>query len=222
MKWKTGSSQQKFKIPSTHVHHLIDDQMTLVMRAWGSSEYNQKIIEEISYYLSSAQADLDITSPFDFKENLTSLANKTRVALLLAHDYFYKSVNKSEFSVGFEAVVFFRNKKELAWSGVGRFSLKKIEHNYLHTLFDMGTDRDREILLPVELLGVENDVEINSGSLLISEHCQFLLSSEFQGNLLLPSNGNLTADPNELTQPIDHVKPSHSSMSYWYALVNFD
>ncbi len=212
MKWISRSSQQKLKMPLTQVYHLLDNQMALVVRAWGSQEYNQKLIDEVSHYMSSAQADLDVTSPFDFKENLSSLANKTRISLMLAHDFFYKTQNKDDFTVGFEVAVLFQLKNELAWSSVGRFSLKKIKSTYLQTLFDTGTDRDVETLLPVELLGVEREVEISSGSLLLVPQTQLLLTSEYGGILVSESTTAQQAS----------LRPSHTTMSYWYSLISGD
>jgi hypothetical protein len=212
MKWISRSSQQKSKMPLTHIYHLLDNQMTLVVRAWGSQEFNQKLIDEVSYYLSSAQADLDVTSPFDFKENLSSLTNKTRISLLLAHDFFKKTQNESEFTVGFEVVVFFRIKNELSWASVGRFSLKRIKNLYMQTIFEIGTDRDDETLLPVELLGVEGDVEINSGSIEVKANTQLLLASVYGGHLVFESKSS----------EITHLLPINNTMSYWYSLINVD
>lgn len=212
LKWSSRSSQQKLKMPITQVYHLLDNQMTLIVRAWGSQEFNPKFIEEVSYYLSSAQADLDVTSPFDFKENLSSLANRTRISFLLAQDFFYKTQNKTEFNVGFEAVVLFQNKNELAWSSVGRFGLKLIRNQYMQTLFDAGTDRDEETLLPPELLGVEAEVEINSGSILLNSDTQLLLSSVFGGDIVLDLK-----DKKQAT-----IHPSNPSMTYWYSLITVD
>jgi len=212
MKWSSRSSQNNLKMPATQVYHLLDNQMTLVVRAWGSQEFNQKLIDEISFYLSSAQADLDVTSPFDFRENLSSLANKTRISLLLAHDFFYKSQNKSEFSVGFETTVFFQSKNELAWSSVGRFSFKRIKDLYLQTLFDSGSSLDEQILLPVELLGVEKEVEINSGSMYLEPQSQLLLASVYGGDLVFDSaSGGKT-----------HLQAANDSTTYWYSLMTVD
>ena len=202
MKWISRSSQQKLKMPTTQVYHLLDNQLTIVARAWGSQEYNKKLIDEISYYMSSAQADLDVTSPFDFKENLSSLTNKTRISVLLAQDHFYKTINKTEFTVGFEVTVFFQIKNELAWSSVGRFALKKMENNFVHTLFETGSDRDQETLLPIALLGVERDVEISSGSMQLTDHTQIILASTNSGHLS------------------ENLIPSHAEMTYWYLVLN--
>lgn len=199
-------------MPPTQVYHLLDDQMSLAVRAWGSQEFNQKFIDEISFYLSTAQADLDVTSPFDFRENLSSLANKTRIALLLAHDFFYKSQNKAEFSVGFEAAVFFQSKNELAWSSVGRFGLKRIKDRYLQNLFESGSAIDDQILLPVELIGVEKEVEIISGSMHLDSQTQLLLSSVYGGDLVFA-----VTTSNQM-----HLQPVNNSTTYWYSLITVD
>lgn len=212
MKWVSRSSQQKLKMPTTQVYHMLDDQMTLVVRAWGSQEHNQKLMDEVSHFMSSAQADLDVTSPFDFRENLSNLANKTRISLLLAHDLFYKTENKNDFAVGFEVAVLFRIKNELAWSSVGRFSMQKINSTYFQTLYASGSDRDDETLLPTELLGAEKEVEINSGSMLINAHTHILLSSVCGGELLFKANNDSQAS----------IVPSNNSMTYWYSLVSPD
>lgn len=212
MKWITRSSQQFLKMPTTQVYHLLDGQLSLAVRAWGSQEFSQKFVDEVSFYMSSAQADLDVTSPFETRENLSSLANKTRIALLLAHDFFYKSQNKTEFAVGFEATIFFQSKTELAWSSVGRFSLKKMKDLYLQTIFDSGTDRDEETLLPVELIGAEKEVEISTGSVIIDSNVQLLLSSVYGGELIFDS----------VTSKNANLQPMNSKMTYWYSLMTVD
>lgn len=212
MQITTRSFAGKFHWPSTNVVTLLDKQLSIFFRSWGSVDYNQKLTDEISHYLATAQADIEVTSPFEYKENLSSLANKTRVSLLLAHDYFCKFVNKSEFTVGFEACVFLRNKQELAWASAGRFSLKKIHSNYLQTIFELGSDLDSQILLPADLLGAEVDSEIHAGSVNCSEQSQYVISSVFQGELTrqLSLDGQL------------HFLPTSSDTAYWYSVIKGD
>lgn len=209
MKTVVRSFMPDQKWPTTQVLHLLDGQMTLCFRSWGSQDYNQKLIDEVTHYMSSAQADIDVTSPFDFKENLSSLANKARIALLLVHDYFYKVTNKNEFLVGFEALILFRLKKEIAWASVGRFSLQKIQSDYLQTIFEVGSDLDSQILLPAQLLGVEIDVELQVGSVEASETSELLVCSVFEGRLTqLPS---LKAEVQFTT--------TTPKTAYWYVLI---
>ena len=96
MKFFSRTAYTGPRLANTNVLNLLDDQLILVLRSWGSSDYNQKFIDEVKHYLSSTQADIEVTTPFDYQENLSGLANRTRVSLLLAHDLFYKSENKNE------------------------------------------------------------------------------------------------------------------------------
>ena len=126
-----------------------------------------------------------MTSPFDYLENLTSLANKVRISLLLAHDYFYKVENKNSLSVGFETTVLMKVKNEIAWAAVGRFDLFKITKHGSQILSGTGTDRDQVILLPVDMLGVEKDFEMRCGSLLVTNE-SLLISSTYKN--FFPTN----------------------------------
>ena len=135
MKIISRSAYQQQKLAATETHKLLDDQLIVFLRSWGSSDYNQRFIDEVTHYMSSAQADIEVTTPFDYLESLSSLANRTRVSLLLAHDLFYKNENKSEYLVGFEAAVMFRQKTELAWSSVGRFAVDKVMPQGVNRIF---------------------------------------------------------------------------------------
>ena len=209
MRIETHSHQGLLKMPTTSVHQLLDDQLTIFLRSWGSQDYDQKFIEEVSHFLSTAQADIEVTSPFDFAENLTQLANKVRVAILLAHDYFYKIENKNFFSVGFECLILMRSKNELAWGAVGRFDLYELEGQATGILTAVGTDRDRQTLLPIELLGVEREIELRCGSTRFSENT-FVASSVYQNQIQF----NLVAGS-------DQWSIGHQSVngSYWYSKI---
>ncbi len=209
MNLTTRSQQGNLLLPATQIYTLLDGQLTLFLRAWGSQDYNQKFIDEVSHYLSSAQADIDVTSPFEYHENMTTLANKTRIAVLLAHDLFFKTDNVNELTVGFEAAVFFQTKTELAWSSVGRFGLKKYQKQNVNTLFEAGADRDHETLLPVELIGVEKDIEIQTGSLYFEKEMQLLLYSCYNGEIICN---------NQSAQPLIFEARS-LDMTYWYSLM---
>ncbi|MBY0554577.1 hypothetical protein K2P97_08615 [bacterium] len=211
MKFVTRSVQSENRLAQTNVFKLLDDQLILILRAWGSTDYNQKFIDEVSHYLSSTQADLEVTTPFDYQENLSSLANRTRVSLLLVHDLFYKSENKNEYAVGFEATILFKSKNELAWSSVGRFAIDKVGKHSLNTYLKNGSDLDIETLLPVQLIGVEREIDITSGSIAISENSKIIVSSTYNCNLLL--NTEAKSDNNL----IDIYPPSGGS--YWFSVI---
>lgn len=192
---------------------LLDGQLILILRAWGSTDYNQKFIDEIEHYLSSTQADLEVTVPFHFQENLSSLANRTRISILLVHDLFLKNENKTEYLVGFEATVLFKSKTELAWSSVGRFSIDKVYQNSLRTYTKNGSDLDIEVLLPVQLIGVENDIDISSGSMRISDKDKIIISSTCGCQI------QISEQDQQLSCPID---VNLSRGAYWYSVISIE
>ncbi len=203
------SHQGIFKMPSTTVHQLLDDKLIIYLRSWGSQDYDQKFIEEVMYFLSTAQADIEVTSPFDYLENLSPLANKVRISLLLAHDYFYKIENKSSFSVGFETAVLMKVKNEIAWAAVGRFDLFKKSDSDLQIVSATGTDRDQFLLLPVDLVGVEKDFDMRCGSLLSTDQPLFV-SSTFKNKLYLDTGNNLQESAARLIDP---------DGTYWFSKI---
>ncbi len=209
MRYTTESQQGQYKLPNTAVVQLLDGELTIFMRPWGSQDYNQKFVDEISHYLSTAQADVEITSPFDNIENVTSLANKVRVAILLAHDHFFKIENATSFAVGFECAVLLKNKNETAWAAVGRFNILKRSGKHCFAISIAGTDQDEQILLPVDLLGVERDFELRCGSVLVHDE-DLIVASAYQGDLAFKKNFN----SNQW-----EINTSEAPLTYWFSTV---
>lgn len=203
------SHQGIFKMPSTSVHRLLDDKLIIFLRSWGSQDYDQKFIEEVMYFLSTAQADIEVTSPFDYLENLSPLANKVRISLLLAHDYFYKIENKNSLSVGFETAVLMEVKNEIAYGAVGRFDLFKKSEFELQVLSATGTDKDHFLLLPIDMVGVEKDFDIRCGSLMATDY-PLIVSSTFRNNLILQKDEKLQDLTIGLTDP---------NGTYWFSKI---
>ena len=178
------------KLAATNVSSLLDNKLILILRSWGAAEHNQKFIDEVVHYLSSTQADIEVTTPFEYHENLSALANRTRVALLLAHDYFYRNENKNEYLVGFEATVLFESISEIAWSSVGRFEIGKIVGEIIRPYVNNGTDLDSETLLPVQLIGIEREIDITSGSLALHSDEKIVVASTFRNQIFVNENSN--------------------------------
>ena len=206
MKSSVKAGYSKLHLANTNVMSLLDEQLILILRPWGSSEYNQKFIDEVTHYLSSTQADIEVTTPFDYQENLSSSANRTRVALLLAHDLFYKNENKGEYVVGFEATILFKTQNEIAWSSVGRFGIHKLAPTHLNTFHKCGSDLDVETLLPAQLIGVEREIDVVSGSIRQdSEGHKIIVSSTYGCEIIFNENSGVEINP--------------ATGTYWYSAV---
>jgi hypothetical protein len=180
MRTITKSSGGSQKMPSTQMVSLLNDRLIIAIRSWNGVDSNQKIIDEISHYLSSVEADLEVTSPFEYSENMTVLANKVKIAMLLANESIYSTENRTAYQSGAEVTILFQKDSELAWASIGRFSAEAIKEERKMKLFDSGAKFDDEILLPVNLIGIIRHPEVLAGSLVIKKLQRLDLKSLFQ------------------------------------------
>lgn len=217
MKYSVRLQQSKNqKLPTTYTYSLLEEDLLVFLRPWGSQDYNQRFLDEVTHYLSSALADVDVTTPFDFEDHLTTLGNKLKVALLIAHDFFYKFENKSVYSVGFEASLLFRLKNEIAWASIGRFDLYEETQNQTRLIHALGSDLDlhQDVLLPIELLGLEKDFSISCGSIQVSSDSKLTLVSIFGASNLISANSKQDIST--------YLEQASELTSLWSAQVKID
>ena len=124
MKWQQRASQHVYKLPPTKLYPALDNKLLIVLRGWGGPDAAQGVIDEITQYLSATQADLDLTTPFTFIEGVSQVANRLRISALLANDRLCKFENKEFYSAGFEILMIYQSKNELAWLSFGNFSIQ--------------------------------------------------------------------------------------------------
>ncbi|MBC7754822.1 MAG: hypothetical protein H7Z71_11330 [Moraxellaceae bacterium] len=167
------------KMPNTQTATLLNDHLIIFIRSWNGPEIAQKIIDEVNHYMSSVEADLEVTSPFGFSENLSALTNKVKIAMLLANDNIYNTENKEIYQHGAEVAIVFQKDSEISWACVGRFSLEAQKENRKIKLFDSGSRFDDAILLPVNLIGIMKDPEILAGSISTKKLQQLEIKSVF-------------------------------------------
>lgn len=168
-----------YKFPETTTYSLLDDHLLIFLRSWNGHDAEQKVIDEINHFLSAANADLEVTTPFEFIENISSLANKVRISILLANDIIFKTENREQFQQGFEIAVIFKNNNEIAWSTVGRFQLSVEKQNLHFSISHGGQFLDDQILLPVALVGIDREPRVLSGSLPAKNIEKIEVRSEF-------------------------------------------
>lgn len=181
MKFKVSSHNGQQKFPQTHVHSLLNDNLLVCLRLWSGPEAEQKVIDEVLRYLSAADADLEVTTPFDYIESLSSLSNKVRVALLLANEALYVD-NKEKYSQGFEIAVCYKHNKEITIGSVGRFAFTAEKKDKSFVVFESGGFLDDLVLLPTDLLGIEREIEIKCASVSMRDLVAIQLSSKYDQN----------------------------------------
>lgn len=179
MKIQISAFSEKYKFPQTQLHTLLDDQLLIFLRSWSGIDSNQKVIDEITHFLSAANADLEVTTPFEFVENLSSLANKVRISVLLANDIIYKTENKEKYLQGYELAIVFKNQQEIVWSTVGRFEITAIKNKKNISIINTGQFLDDQILLPIDLLGLQREPAVLTGSLSVKNLESICVESHF-------------------------------------------
>ncbi|AZZ35709.1 hypothetical protein CIK05_02470 [Bdellovibrio sp. qaytius] len=181
MKAKINSHNGEQKFPQTRIHSLLNDNLIICIRLWSGPEVEQKAVDEIARYLSAADADLEVTTPFDYIESISSLANKVRVALLLANEAIYLD-NKEKYSQGFEVAICYKHSKEVSIGSVGRFAFNAEKKDKSFTMFESGAFLDDLVLLPTDLLGVEREVDIKCSSVSTRDLTSIQIDSTFDQN----------------------------------------
>ncbi len=179
MKSQITGHSDKFKFPATQVYSLLDDQLHIFLRSWNGNDANQKVIDEINHFLSAANADLEVTTPFEFIENLSSMANKVRISILLANDVIYKTENKEKYLQGFELAIVFKSQQEIVWSTVGRFEIRATKNQKNISVSHGGQFLDDQILLPVSLLGIDREPHVLTGSISVKNLDSLQIHSDF-------------------------------------------
>lgn len=176
MKCIEQSFNGHLKLPHTQIAMFLNDQLMLAVRSWTGTDHVQTIIDEIAHFLSAADAELEITTPFDYLESLSALANKVRVALLLANDTLY-SHNKEKYLFGFEVAVCYKNQNEVVLASMGRFSVQYTKKSKNFDLYKSPGLLDELTLLPGNLMGVDKNPHIECCSFSSHELAQIELSS---------------------------------------------
>lgn len=164
MNYEIQSQNGVLKLPHTAVFNEMSSDLLIFIRSWCGEDLQQKVLSEITRYLSATDADLEVTSPFEYVENLSSVANKARVALLMANEALYGE-NKDQHKYGYEVALCYKKSNEICIASVGRFSFKYQKKNKMIQLYESAGFADDLTLLPSQLLGIEKSIEIKISSI---------------------------------------------------------
>lgn len=211
--------------PATFVE--TDGSLVVVATSWGHFEHAQRVVDEVSKYMSAARADVEVTSPFEFLSCLTDEVNYLRTAILIANEALYRSENKSEYQSGVEVLVLYRKESQVAWAQVGAPSLllkrKDLALQPISTPLDFSVDLSRDGLdlppLPGQMLGLEPTCDIKVGHIYCEESDKLILlaGSRMATSLWIP--GIINGDLNEITQKITQENPE---LPFWLGVVTAD
>lgn len=191
----------------------------IIVTSWGLPEHSQKVIEEFHRYIVASQAEVEVTSPFEFLTCYPDDVNHLRVATLLTNQFIFRQENQSEYTAGLELLAGKITKNQLSWVQVGGPSLL-INKPLLGIVpitvnQDMSMDFNSLTPLPRFLLGVERTCDIKLGFFRYENTDQliFLASSIFPSCLL--SSERKFYQLSDLSQKIIST---HPEMPFWIGL----
>lgn len=226
MKLQERSYSTKIIRPKPLVHQQDDGGLIVVATSWGKAEHAQRAVEEVVKYVGAAQADVEVTSPFDFLSALTDEVNYLRTALLITNDILYRGENRSEYFSGVEILTLFKRGSQVAWAHVGNPSVLIQRQGQRLQPLSIGLDLSSELSpndtflppLPAQLLGMDPTCYIQCGHTRVSEGDQLVLfGSPLIATALWTEAGN--ADMSTLTQRMIQESPE---TPFWLGLVNLD
>lgn len=180
MKLQQRSYGGKIFRPKPLVHQ--EENLLIVATCWGVGDQTSLVVDEISKCVVAAASDVEVTSPFEYWPCLSSASNGLRRAVLLANELVYRTENKSEYRVGYEVLVLYKNKTQLTWAQVGgpAVLVKRPQRSLLPLLTqqDVSGEFAGELSpIPVQLLGLESSCQVICGDSLWHENDQLVLAS---------------------------------------------
>jgi len=178
MKYFERSHNGELKQPQTTVVSVLNNNLLIAVRSWSGQDLESTVVDEIVHFLSAADADLEVTTPFEYLESLSTLANKVRIAILLANDAVFAQ-NKDKYQYGFEISVCYKNQNEVVLASVGRFALQFLKNNIQYNLYEVSGLIDDLTLLPGSLLGIDKVPEVICHSLSLKGLSTIFITSKY-------------------------------------------
>lgn len=182
MDYKQLVGKANYIIPGTSITDYFEKDLIVIVRPWNNSDHLKVVIEEVSQYLSATQADMELTTPFQYVEGLSTLANRLRISALLANDRLFKSENREIYSCGFEMVLLYKKQTELAWLAIGGFEIEAEFSDFKKIVSSNGDILDSCNLLPPHLLGVDRTPVLQAGSISNADLQALRIKSYFNKN----------------------------------------
>lgn len=221
------SYNSKLIRPRPLVHLESDGSLLVVATGWGEPEHAQRAVDEVTKYMVAAQADVEVTSPFEFLTSLPDEVNYVRTACLIANENLYRGGNKNEYTSGIELTVLFQRGSQIAWSQIGSPSiLFKRPHSSLQPLscnldlsVELAPPSQQYSPLPHALLGLDPTCDIKSGHFHVHSGDQVLLLSSGQiASSLWKNESNHLSIP-QVTQSLVQENPD---MPFWLGIVTIE
>ena len=172
--------------PRPGCHISSDHKLAAVITPWGQSSLSTEVVfEDLESRYSFFSEDTESTRPFPIMQNLSVPENDIRTALIQTNQSIYSKVNEEEYSTGFELLFITIKGNVCAFSQVGcPIVFIDRPHQSLTVVGSLATDsaslfnsQEYQSPLPVQLMGVHEDVSISSGYFRFNQGDRLILLS---------------------------------------------
>jgi hypothetical protein len=181
MKVEIKQYSQNNPIPQILHRENKEFEFVIYSTPWGDSQSTELAFDEIEQYLTAALQDAEVTSPFEKFEFYEKEVNELRIALLLANDKIYRSINQREYTSGCEISVILRKKNRLLFGTVGDHQVILRRHQQFEMVSCHSDPNDYGF--PTQMMGIYKQCLPRCGALQIFE--QDLLFLQSSAGLLL-------------------------------------
>lgn len=225
MKLQERSYSTKVLRPKPLIHQQDDGALIVIATSWGPSEHAQLALDEVVKYVTAAESDVEVTSPFEFLTCLTDEVNYLRTSLQIVNDLMYRGENRKEYAAGVELMALFKRGSQVAWAHVGNPSLLIQRQGCGLQPLSIGHDLSSEMApegfvlppLPAQLLGMEPNCLIHCGHTHVKEGDQLVLLGSSEIATSLWTRPLQPFDLSTVTQKMIQESPE---APFWLGIVN--
>lgn len=151
----------------------------IVATSWGEKSDAERVAQIFSDALNVSDQS-EVTSPYGYIGTISTRANQMRTAAIMANDFLYREVNRSEYSSCVEVLSLVLEKNVLSWLYVGAPHVILYHQQKCHPLvynYDLPAQFNCSIPLPTQCLGVEPTVQLNASSVMLKGNSDIVLLS---------------------------------------------
>lgn len=210
--------------PKPTIIQELDNQLMIIATNWGQPESAQKMISEITKYVSATIGDIEVTTPFQFLPQFSPQVNSLRIASFLANEMIFRTDNKSDYSAGMEVCILLKYKNQLSWLQYGHPNIfllrgqKTIQPLSINSDISMNfKSQTKPAPLPQFLLGIDPIISPQVGQIQLQSEDQILLLASSE----IPAcTYSLGSEKKSLSEFVLSLSQENEDMPFWLGLVS--
>jgi serine/threonine protein phosphatase PrpC len=213
--------------PSPEVHVSDDQSLVIIATPWGNTDIAKDFINGVTSIWRESTQDSEKTTTYAPDDGLSQAEHLFKMAVLAVHEDLKEKYNEDELSAGLEILCLLRHQEKISWFHVGAPSLVLIRDKSMMPLFhsidfshDFSAPEETLAPLPKELLGVQQQVNLNVGGMKLQKGDRFFMVSRSH----IPSEFFRTLSPETIS--LDEASlllaKDNENQPFWLGLLLMD